>query len=100
MKIAVTAASGQLGKEIVKATIALLTRDNVIGLARTPDKAKDLGVEIRPGDYNDKSVLEQSLGSVDVVLLVSGMDIRGFPPTTRNALSFSGMLSGTIVTTP
>jgi len=74
MKIAVTAASGQLGKEIVKATIALLPRDNVIGLARTPDKAKNLGVEIRPGDYNDKSVLEESLRSVDTLLLVSGMD--------------------------
>ena len=74
MKIAVTAASGQLGKEIVKATIALLTRDNVIGLARTPDKAKNLGVEIRPGDYNDKNVLEKSLRSVDTLLLVSGMD--------------------------
>lgn len=74
MKIAVTAASGQLGKEIVKATIALLTRDNVIGLARTPDKAKNLGVEIRPGDYNEKNVLENSLRSVDTLLLVSGMD--------------------------
>jgi NAD(P)H dehydrogenase (quinone) len=73
MKIAVTAASGQLGKEIVKATIALLTRDNVIGLARTPDKAKNLGVEIRPGDYNDQSVLERSLRSVDTLLLVFAM---------------------------
>jgi NAD(P)H dehydrogenase (quinone) len=74
MKIAVTAASGRLGREIVKATIALLTRDNVVGLARTPDKAKNLGVEIRPGDYNDKNVLEKSLRSVDTLLLVSGMD--------------------------
>ena len=74
MKIAVTAASGQFGKKIVMATIALLTRDNVIGLARTPDKAKNLGVEIRPGDYNDKNVLEKSLRSVDTLLLVSGMD--------------------------
>jgi NAD(P)H dehydrogenase (quinone) len=79
MKIAVTAASGQLGKEIVKASIALLTRDNVIGLARTPDKAKNLGVEIRPGDYNDKNVLGKSLRSVDTLLLVSGMD----DPTKR-----------------
>jgi len=79
MKIAVTAASGKLGKEIVKATIALLTKDNVIGLARTPDKAKDLGVEIRPGDYNDKDALEKSLRSVDTLLLVSGMD----DPETR-----------------
>ncbi len=74
MKIAVTAASGQLGTEIIKATVALLARENVIGLARTPDKARNLGVEIRPGDYNDETVLEKSLQSVDTVLLVSGMD--------------------------
>lgn len=74
MKIAVTAASGQLGTEIVKATMALTTKENVIGLARTPEKAEHLGVEIHPGDYNDKQTLEQSLQSVDALLLVSGMD--------------------------
>lgn len=74
MKIAITAANGQLGTEIVKAITASLTTENVIGLARTPDKAKHLGVEIRPGDYNDKNTLEKSLQSVDTLLLVSGMD--------------------------
>ena len=74
MNIAITAASGQLGSAIVKATGALLSNENVIGLARTPEKAKHLGVEIRPGDYNDKSLLETSLQSVDTLLLVSGMD--------------------------
>ena len=74
MKIAITAASGQLGTEIVKATVTLLSKENVIGLARTPDKAKNLGIEIRSGDYNDKGILEKSLQSVDTVLLVSGMD--------------------------
>lgn len=74
MKIAVTAASGHLGRAIIQATTALINRDNVIGLARTADKAKDLGIEIRPGDYNDKNVLAESLKSVDTLLLVSGMD--------------------------
>jgi len=74
MNIAIAAASGQLGTEIVKATLALHARENVIGLARTPDKAQHLGIEIRPGDYNDKSILEKSLQSVDALLLISGMD--------------------------
>ena len=74
MKIAITGASGQLGTEIVKATVALLSKEIVIGLARTPDKAKNLGIEIRPGDYNDKNALEKSLQSVDTLLLISGMD--------------------------
>tara|TARA_R110001632_G_scaffold174095_1_gene293699 strand:- start:143918 stop:144769 length:852 start_codon:yes stop_codon:yes gene_type:complete len=74
LKIAITAASGHLGTEVVKATIALLTKEDVIGLARTPDKAKHLGIEVRPGDYNDKLGLEKSLQSVDTLLLISGMD--------------------------
>ncbi|MEE1674266.1 SDR family oxidoreductase [Agarivorans aestuarii] len=74
MKIAVTAASGQLGAAIVKATVALTSKQDVIALARSPEKAKHLGVEVRLGDYNQVEQLEQSLQSVDVLLLVSGMD--------------------------
>ena len=74
MKIAITAANGHLGTAIVRATVALLDKENVVGLARTPEKAADLGIEIRAGDYDDKSVLEKSLRSVDTLLLVSGMD--------------------------
>lgn len=74
MKIAVTAASGQLGSSIVKACVALTSKDNVIGLARTPSKAAHLGIEVRPGNYNDIETLKDSLKSIDVLLLVSGMD--------------------------
>lgn len=73
MKIAVTAASGQLGSEIVKACVALVGTENVIALARTPAKASHLGVEVRPGDYDDRAQLTESLRSIDAVLLVSGM---------------------------
>lgn len=75
MKIAVTAASGKLGQAIVKATIALVGQENIIGLARTPAKAEHLGIEIRPGDYNNKIALEKSLAGIETVLLVSGMDV-------------------------
>ncbi|MBU2883090.1 SDR family oxidoreductase [Psychrosphaera sp. B3R10] len=74
MKIAITAASGQLGSHIVKALADMVPQSNVIALARTPEKAKHLGIEVRPGDYNDRYQLEQSLQSVDSLLLVSGMD--------------------------
>lgn len=74
MTIAVTAASGQLGQAIIKALIALAPEDQIIGLARTPANAKHLGIDIRPGDYNDKDALKRSLSAVDTVLLVSGMD--------------------------
>ncbi|WP_264875431.1 SDR family oxidoreductase [Vibrio agarivorans] len=74
MKIAVTAASGQLGSAIVKAAVNLLSKDNVIALARTPDKAQHLGVEVRLGDYNEPEIMAESLKGVDSLLLVSGMD--------------------------
>ena len=73
MTIAVTAASGKLGYEIIRAVSRLGTH-SVVGLARTPAKAQHQGVEIRKGDYNSQSDLEQSLRSVRTVLLVSGMD--------------------------
>ncbi len=73
-RIAVTAASGQLGSEIIKAAVEIVGKDKVIGLARTPGKAESLDVEIRPGDYASRSNLERSLQGVDAVLLVSGMD--------------------------
>ncbi|MGB0134699.1 SDR family oxidoreductase [Dokdonella sp.] len=74
MKIAVTAASGQLGHAIVHATVALIGHDNVIGIARTPAKAQDLGVEVRQGTYDDPAEMQKALTDVDCVLLVSGMD--------------------------
>lgn len=72
--IAVTAASGQLGSAIVEATVAIVGSKRVIGLARTPANAKSLGIEVRPGDYDSPSDLEQSLRGVNTLLLVSGMD--------------------------
>ncbi len=74
MKIAVTAASGHLGAEIVKATVQLVGKGNVVGLARTPSKAEHLGIEIRRGDYGSKKDLMKTLRHVDTLLLVSGMD--------------------------
>lgn len=74
MKIAVTAASGQLGAAIVKATAEVVSSENVVALARTPAKAEHLGVEIRSGDYNDRDQLTASLQGIDAVLIVSGMD--------------------------
>ena len=74
MKIAVTAASGHLGASIVNALLALIPKGNIIALARTPEKSENLGVEVRHGDYENPTHLQQSLQGVDTLLLVSGMD--------------------------
>jgi NAD(P)H dehydrogenase (quinone) len=74
MKVAVTAASGNLGKAIIDQLIKQLPKDQIIGIARTPEKANELGIEIRKGDYSNKKDFLEALKGVDTVLVVSGMD--------------------------
>lgn len=74
MKIAITSASGQLGSAIIKKLIHEIGAKNIIGIARTPEKAVHLGIEIRQGDYNHREDFEKSLQGVNTVLLISGMD--------------------------
>ncbi|SDS32231.1 NAD(P)H dehydrogenase (quinone) [Polaribacter sp. KT25b] len=74
MKIAVTSASGKLGASIVKHLIKAIGKENVIAIARTPERAVYLDVEIRKGDYNNREDFEKALQGIDAVLLVSGMD--------------------------
>jgi NAD(P)H dehydrogenase (quinone) len=74
MTIAVTAVSGQLGGAIARTLIANATGETIVGLARTPANVTDLGIDIRPGDYNQPDQLRASLAGVDTLLLVSGMD--------------------------
>jgi NAD(P)H dehydrogenase (quinone) len=74
MKVAVTSASGKLGAAIVQHLIQEIGKENVIGIARTTEKAEHLGVEIRKGDYNSREDFDLALKDVDKVLLISGMD--------------------------
>lgn len=71
--IAVTAVTGQLGGAIAQALTEMNTDEHIVGLARTPHKAKDVKIEIRAGDYADRRQLQQSLVGIKTLLLVSGM---------------------------
>ncbi len=74
MKIAVTAAGGQLGQAIID---GLLERDSeleIIGIVRSPDNYDRVSVEYRKGDYNSKEEFLEAFDGVDVALLVSGND--------------------------
>ncbi|MEJ1154706.1 hypothetical protein [Microbacterium marmarense] len=65
MTIAITTANGQLGSAVVSAVVARVGTSNVVALARTPEKAQHLGVEVRPGDYDDRVQLTTSLQGID-----------------------------------
>ena len=74
MKIAVTSANGKLGSTIVENLIEQVGKEHVVGIARSPEKAKHLGIEIRKGDYNSRAEFDMALQGIDVVMLLSGMD--------------------------
>lgn len=76
---AVTAVSGQLGREVAQKLIAQSEDASVIGLARAPAKVAGLNIEIRPGDYDQPEQLRTSLAGVDALVIVSGMA----PPEER-----------------
>jgi len=76
MTVAVTGASGQLGRLVVE---ALLRREAgpIVAIVRDPSKVADLadrGVEVRQASYDDAEALDRALAGVDRLLLVSGTD--------------------------
>ncbi|MDT7579809.1 MAG: hypothetical protein QOK35_1073 [Pseudonocardiales bacterium] len=81
---AVTGATGHLGRLVVAELLARgVPAADVVALARTPDKAADLGVPVRRADYADPATLPAALAGVDVLLLVSGNELGQRLPQHR-----------------
>ncbi|WP_372733699.1 NAD(P)H-binding protein [Nocardioides sp.] len=72
MSVAVTAVSGQLGRHVVQALERADAAQPIVGLARRPERATGLDIDVRPGDYADAQQLTASLLGVTTLLLVSG----------------------------
>lgn len=79
MTIAVTGATGGLGRLVVDELIAReVPPSEIVAIARSADKAADLadrGVEVRIADYDDPATLPAALAGVDRLLLVSGNEV-------------------------
>lgn len=86
MKIAVTGATGQLGQLAIAALKTRAPEAEIIALARTPEKASALGVEVRPADYTDRSSLDAALQGVDVVVLISASEFNDRVGQHRNVI--------------
>ncbi|MGY2030614.1 SDR family oxidoreductase [Nocardia gipuzkoensis] len=74
MTVAVTGASGQLGRLVVEELVRAGSTP-VVAIVRDPRKAADLadrGVDLRQADYGDPAALERALDGVDRLLLISG----------------------------
>lgn len=72
--IVVTGASGQLGRLVLAGLLETVPADQVVAAARTPDKVRDLGVEVREADYDRPETLDAALAGADRVLLISGSE--------------------------
>jgi NAD(P)H dehydrogenase (quinone) len=75
MTIAITGATGKLGRLVVNELKARTQATSIIALARTPAKAADLGVQVRQADYGKPDTVERALAGVDTLLLVSSNEI-------------------------
>ncbi|MBC7300166.1 MAG: SDR family oxidoreductase [Nocardia sp.] len=73
MTVAVTAASGKLGRLVVQALLDAGQRP--VAIVRDPEKVADLaarGADVRRASYDDPAALDAALVGVDRVLLISG----------------------------
>ncbi len=75
MTIAVTGATGQLGRIIIEKLKEKVPATDIVALVRSPEKAADLGVTARAADYTRPDTLRAALIGVDTVLLISSNEI-------------------------
>ncbi len=75
MKIAITGATGQLGRLVVEKLKEQIGAKDIIALVRDTEKAQSLGVEVRAFDYNQPTGLAAALEGIDRLLLISANEI-------------------------
>jgi NAD(P)H dehydrogenase (quinone) len=86
MTIAVTAATGQLGRLVIAKLKAKTPAKEIVALARDPAKAADLGVAVREADYSKPETLAKALAGVDTLLLISSSEIGQRAAQHRNVI--------------
>jgi NAD(P)H dehydrogenase (quinone) len=76
--IAVTGATGHLGRLVIAALLKKVPASGIVAAVRNVEKAKDiaaLGVQVRYADYNQPPTWDTALKGVDKVLLISSSEI-------------------------
>lgn len=87
MSIAITGATGHLGRLVVEKLKSKVATDQIIALVRTPEKAADLGVAAREANYSNPQTLESALQGVDSVLLISSSEVGQRAEQHRNVIA-------------
>lgn len=88
--IAVTGASGHLGRLIVEALLARnLPANRIVAVVRDPQKIADFasrGVQVRRADYAQPETLEAAFKGVERLLLISSNEVGERLPQHENAI--------------
>jgi len=76
--IAITGATGQLGRLVIDALLKKVPASEIIAAVRSPEKAADLqalGVTLRAADYGKPETLHSAFAGVDKLLLISSSEV-------------------------
>lgn len=86
MTIAITGANGQLGRLVVETLKRKVPASDIVALARSPEKAADLGVATRAANYSKPETLGAALTGVDTLLLISSNEMGQRAAQHRNVI--------------
>lgn len=75
MKVGITGSTGHLGRIVIEKLRKRIPAENIIALARSPEKASGMGVEVREFNYDKPGHLADALKGIDNLLLISGSEV-------------------------
>jgi NAD(P)H dehydrogenase (quinone) len=78
MVVAITGASGHLGRKTAELVLDRLDPSQVVLLTRTPDALADLadrGAAVRRADFDEPRSVQDALGEVERMLLISALEL-------------------------
>ncbi|UYA62623.1 SDR family oxidoreductase [Pectobacterium colocasium] len=87
--IAITGASGQLGRLVIAKLLEKVPANEIVALVRDVNKVAALsakGVQVKAADYNQPEALAAALQGVDKVLLISSSEVGQRATQHRNVI--------------
>lgn len=88
--IAVTGASGQLGRLVIAELLKSVPASTLVVAVRSPEKVADLsalGVQVREADYDKPDTLEKAFAGVEKLLLISANEVGKRAPQHANVIA-------------
>jgi len=87
MTLAITGATGQLGRLVISQLLAVKPAPELVAVVRSPAKAQDLGIAVRAADYTRPETLVAALAGVETLLLISSSEIGQRRAQHRNVIA-------------